>query len=138
MYFKNSKNFNPHSREGSDLVILESCSSITNFNPHSREGSDFSDFHNHPVFPISIHTPAKGVTLTPFPLLSISGYFNPHSREGSDGLVGQRPAPSENFNPHSREGSDLALSSHNLVCCISIHTPAKGVTLEESDNSRLQ
>ena len=34
-----------------------------------------------------------------------------------------------NFNPHSREGSDSFRDTFDIVvCCISIHTPAKGVT----------
>ena len=56
---------------------------------------------------ISIHTPAKGVTRTRVLTLNIDYYFNPHSREGSD-------CPKANF---------------TFLDLISIHTPAKGVTL---------
>ena len=36
--------------------------SATDFNPHSREGSDLLYFFNSSFPRISIHTPAKGVT----------------------------------------------------------------------------
>ena len=77
---------------------------------------------------ISIHTPAKGVTSTSTPARSKFLNFNPHSREGSDGgkcLMGLKDF---DFNPHSREGSDGARRFFITKDCISIHTPAKGVT----------
>ena len=35
---------------------------------------------------ISIHTPARGVTLYTGTSLATAAYFNPHSRKGSDAL----------------------------------------------------
>ena len=173
------KNFNPHSREGSDLVLLHRPCPYKYFNPHSREGSDaassflfvkFIDFNPHSregsdcnksillsilSTLISIHTPAKGVTYFPttgkFYLIR---YFNPHSREGSDESTFCNRWRGSNFNPHSREGSDTGcdIDMHGFTLsqfqstlprrewptfgaiilknwdCISIHTPAKGVT----------
>ena len=81
---------------------------------------------------ISIHTPAKGVTLSVVCLGFIRLDFNPHSREGSDdygkgkhigrerisihtpakGVTGGNVPETETgvyFNPHSREGSDSML-----------------------------
>ena len=58
------KDFNPHSREGSDLVIFTRLDRWFNFNPHSREGSDPVYGANMIMFAISIHTPAKGVTFS--------------------------------------------------------------------------
>ena len=55
---------------------------------------------------ISIHTPAKGVTICIRLILLDFSHFNPHSREGSD-----RETVQEIYRPD-----------------ISIHTPAKGVT----------
>ena len=55
-------NFNPHSREGSDLKTLGSGMRKRNFNPHSREGSDDWEYVRNKDIYISIHTPAKGVT----------------------------------------------------------------------------
>ncbi len=51
---------------------------MTNFNPHSREGSD--DEMGGPLIrvSISIHTPAKGVTLIN-PLSSVSNSISIHT-----------------------------------------------------------
>ena len=57
--------------------------------------------------PISIHTPARGVTaVPPETVYSIADYFN----------------------PHSRKGSDCRLHFTSIITYISIHTPARGVT----------
>ena len=54
--------FNPHSHEGSDLIISKQITIDTYFNPHSHEGSDlYADINTPPLV-----------------------YFNPHSHEGSD------------------------------------------------------
>ena len=37
---RSDMNFNPRSREGSDVAALAICDANTNFNPRSREGSD--------------------------------------------------------------------------------------------------
>ncbi len=56
-------NFNPRSREGSDIFSIYKLNYFRDFNPRSREGSD--DF---PAFVIlfcsyiSIHAPARGAT----------------------------------------------------------------------------
>ena len=77
---------------------------------------------------ISIHTPAKGVTRTRVLTLNIDYYFNPHSREGSD-------CPKANFtfldliSIHTpAKGVTLSLENQAKTKLISIHTPAKGVT----------
>ena len=58
-------NFNPHSRKGSDIVFPPSFDHLIYFNPHSRKGSDRNQFlHFRKLYPISIHTPARGVTGT--------------------------------------------------------------------------
>ncbi len=109
------------------------------FNPHSREGSDVGWWDCQDWSRISIHTPAKGVTLLRSRNAIDVLHFNPHSREGSDISI-HTPAKgvtllrSRNaidvlhFNPHSREGSDRSDSVTNRLKIISIHTPAKGVT----------
>ena len=38
-----AKDFNPHSREGSDTDSTGISPKFENFNPHSREGSDVDD-----------------------------------------------------------------------------------------------
>ena len=87
------------------------------------------DFAITGYFPdISIHTPAKGVTLLSRRLKTWRVNFNPHSREGSD-----RPVV-DFFAPYSISIHTPAkgVTIHTLVFfsffLISIHTPAKGVT----------
>ena len=61
--FDKVTDFNPHSREGSDPVLLHIPPiDNVNFNPHSREGSD------------------ETITFSVDTVID----FNPHSREGSD------------------------------------------------------
>ena len=101
--------FNPRSREGSDLRNLRMMILSTNFNPRSREGSDQLRVPFRQQVLISIHAPVKGATrhLQQIPMsLSISihapvkgatlvrmaytwhqSYFNPRSREGSDSTM---------------------------------------------------
>ena len=43
-YSRNSRNFNPHSHEGSDLFAKAAVYASLHFNPHSHEGSDSSTF----------------------------------------------------------------------------------------------
>ena len=100
-------NFNPRSREGSDVTVRTPNRTSLHFNPRSREGSDLrSGFIGAPVHRISIHAPVKGATLGPIsaareevisihapvkgatrsprPQTRNPGHFNPRSREGSD------------------------------------------------------
>ena len=78
-----------------------------NFNPHSRKGSDGGPHKTVlPLFFISIHTPARGVT---YELKSLE-YTH------------------IDFNPHSRKGSDKGQNTLREAGEISIHTPARGVT----------
>ena len=79
---------------------------------------------------ISIHTPAKGVTLKKDIRDELMFHFNPHSREGSDQIAKRVAHVQHNFNPHSREGSDDPSFTFKISLMISIHTPAKGVTPE--------
>ena len=106
---------------------------------------------------ISIHTPARGVTGVVYGRNGCHQHFNPHSRTGSDknsrhSVVlplqfqstlphGERrlhtpvPATVSDFNPHSRTGSDSeSKGSDSSGTAISIHTPARGVTITILDN----
>ncbi len=77
---------------------------------------------------ISIHTPAKGVTILKLSTGTIYRNFNPHSREGSDGggvytfgeIAISIHTPAKGVT--KRQGAGV------FICKISIHTPAKGVT----------
>ena len=98
---------------------------------------------------ISIHTPARGVTLSimsaksftlfqstlpqgewqqPYHHVCGRKYFNPHSRKGSDRFFRGIKNCKVYFNPHSRKGSDQEPAGCCCFYCISIHTPARGVT----------
>ena len=55
-------NFNPRSREGSDITLLSIFYDCTDFNPRSREGSDIMLIQYKQKRKISIHAPARGAT----------------------------------------------------------------------------
>ena len=144
-------NFNPRSREGSD-IICNICGhlhcafqstlprrerrnetrwtrqGIYHFNPRSREGSDlvslaFSYLEND-------FNPRSREGSDPQPQFDAHAdpYFNPRSREGSDTGCFMWAVSITYFNPRSREGSDLFRTYHTNQHVISIHAPAKGAT----------
>ena len=78
--------------------------------------------------PISIHTPAKGVTKTLPHLLKIAWISIHTPAKGVTIRVLANRQIRQYFNPHSREGSDDYYKDMNKYQRISIHTPAKGVT----------
>ena len=149
-----------------------SKSTLNNFNPRSREGSDLYCTDSFSADTISIHAPAKGATRSRYALLWSASFqstlprrerrsvqkligvlvdFNPRSREGSDGIpdglcpawmLFQSTLPRRerqyrtfcnsflhHFNPRSREGSDNTVHFVIAFCIISIHAPAKGATI---------
>ena len=77
---------------------------------------------------ISIHTPARGVTNARQKPVHFIVYFNPHSRKGSDWQSQRMNQLRPYFNPHSRKGSDHDSTKRCTPFLISIHTPARGVT----------
>jgi len=122
--------FNPHTREGCDIEPGQRSDQEWYFNPHTREGCDGEPVAPLlTVLPISIHTPARGVTavredLAKYIMISIhtpargvtrvrpketstgSPNFNPHTREGCDRASRLRCWRRCHFNPHTREGCD--------------------------------
>ena len=59
----NFANFNPRSREGSDIFLAEFHQLLCHFNPRSREGSDARSAQETQYRScISIHAPARGAT----------------------------------------------------------------------------
>ena len=124
------QNFNPHSREGSDAVINYCNDRDWRISIHTpARGVTHSQEQLCWMICISIHTPARGVTTLTRWTASASINFNPHSREGSDLWFARLADRIYHFNPHSREGSDAQDREPVLFLCISIHTPARGVTL---------
>ena len=79
---------------------------VLNFNPHSREGSDKEWIRGNSSVLISIHTPAKGVTLR----------VTPSKNKASISIH----TPAKGVTKKCLRG--VYMSN------ISIHTPAKGVT----------
>ena len=160
--------------KGATLILHTKSSSTPNFNPRSREGSDLKrqaqqeinngisihapvkgatdpriacspDVHISIHAPvkgatryfnrtligndISIHAPVKGATLLSNSTLYTSLHFNPRSREGSDVYMPFHGRGIQYFNPRSREGSDcVSPCKRNTVSRISIHAPVKGAT----------
>ena len=67
-------NFNPRSREGSDVIFLPSSPFIPNFNPRSREGSDCKNtqttniisvyFYLYYIIFVSLATNTAYITIT--------------------------------------------------------------------------
>ena len=98
--------FNPRSREGSDLYIYFSIFQIKRFQStlprRERHLTEVTFTHNG----ISIHAPAKGATDIFAPALVTVLDFNPRSREGSDYNTMSYRSKDKDFNPRSREGSD--------------------------------
>ena len=82
-----------------------------------------------PKMVISIHTPARGVTGVARLAAVLDANFNPHSRKGSDAHQTIALCLMQYFNPHSRKGSDIYLTLLCGMLIISIHTPARGVTI---------
>ena len=74
-------NFNPRSREGSDVIYDAIIVHHLNFNPRSREGSDLLVLVVIVTQTISIHAPVKGATAKitktiPNDLRKINNYNN--------------------------------------------------------------
>ena len=99
--------FNPHVREGSDILVphlfpLQKISIHTS----AKEVTKLYELLRR-AEKISIHTSAKEVTLTDFMQFYMEHNFNPHFREGSDADPARGAPQNGDFNPHFREGSDM-------------------------------
>src|SRR5690606_39377990 len=95
--------FNPHAREGRDRGHRRAGRAGAGFNPHAREGRDLHDSRSLLArAEVSIHTPARGVTIFTPPPRPTRHRFNPHAREGRD--------------DRSEEHTSELQSRENLVC----------------------
>ena len=81
------------------------------FNPRSREGSDLVLVDKAADSKISIHAPVRGATGGRYRCGAHDLHFNPRSREGSDDYRRPECHRAGDFNPRSREGSDEAEAS---------------------------
>ena len=128
-------NFNPRSREGSDILAKVTFYFAFIFQSTlPRRERRFTSITI--IFPlsISIHAPAKGATKLAIFFNQYTIYFNPRSREGSDSkyfkdnIFGKISIHA----PAKGATSQTGLSKTQII--ISIHAPAKGAT---SLNARL-
>ena len=105
------RDFNPRSREGSDVSNSYPVLSASHFNPRSREGSDRSICSRESAgSSISIHAPAKGATA---------------------GRLVQRPTA--NISIHApAKGATYVWQRTMDAYTISIHAPAKGATKRDA------
>ena len=123
--------FNPRSREGSDLMhLLPFWEAGLYFNPRSREGSDFERVIAGVDWGwISIHAPARGATGNAPNQVKRSLYFNPRSREGSDIGRGAISGLSFYISIHApARGATVEAKTGTITKEISIHAPARGAT----------
>ena len=121
-------NFNPHSREGSDRARKAIMKALKNFNPHSREGSDENGALFKVIYTISIHTPAKGVTILAL-RSAIYGLISIHTPAKGVTLITDFAADLIMISIHTpAKGVTRCSGNQTVRCYISIHTPAKGVT----------
>ena len=106
--------FNPRSREGSDIKNVKEVVIKNNFNPRSREGSDVLDDDISGTLRISIHAPAKGATR----FKKAAGLINKISihapAKGATTSIDNYMDTIKDFNPRSREGSDIMMRSRSL------------------------
>ena len=100
----------------------------TDFNPRSREGSDVLLPYQSMTHSQFQSTLPRRERLVPLQTSKCAPYFNPRSREGSDFPTLHKQFTHRNFNPRSREGSDQSLTVYPVLQDISIHAPAKGAT----------
>src|SRR5699024_5511020 len=106
------QDFNPRSREGSDIMEHLQIHPVADFNPRSREGSDASVKCLrcwHPDF--NPRSREGSDVKSAFILIPGKTDFNPRSREGSDSFGYVAVIDQGDFNPRSREGSDIQYSS---------------------------
>ena len=101
------------------------------FNPRSREGSDLHCLYLRFPYNISIHAPARGATPTGQEFLQNEIYFNPRSREGSDAWD-SRKKPDILISIHApARGATPGKIGADPEIFISIHAPARGATASQ-------
>ena len=77
--------FNPRSREGSDVMFSAPIISFFIISIHApARGATKKTHHTYYLILISIHAPARGATVGPQIYVTDILHFNPRSREGSD------------------------------------------------------
>ena len=98
--------FNPRSRERSDSSRVNLCLQSLHFNPRSRERSDYAGWNAIEIFYISIHAPARGATT------------DDEIQEQWCSISIHAPA----------RGATSFTTALSMYLTISIHAPARGAT----------
>ena len=124
------RDFNPRSREGSDVnrlcLYIESISFQSTL-PRGERQAGRTVQGNERGFQSTLPRGERPLGIAAVAALGTD--FNPRSREGSDTITKQIITFSSDFNPRSREGSDGPGSAvHIFSMRISIHAPARGAT----------
>ena len=105
-------------------------SSTINFNPRSREGSDIIFFRSDPArIDISIHAPARGATPNPNNQTS-DGKFQSTLPRGERQISNPFARQLSEISIHApaRGATTTKCSMRNISFLISIHAPARGAT----------
>ena len=127
--FQDVQNFNPRSREGSDVVPFCPLNSPLRFQSTlPRRERLLCVSQEYLRCEISIHAPAKGATSMQLQLRTYKQISIHAPAKGATVPFFHRLVPDWDFNPRSREGSDPIPGRALRTSCISIHAPAKGAT----------
>ena len=145
--------FNPHTREGCDFITILSPTSTLGFqSTHPRRVRPYMSDQLKRHSPISIHTPAKGATVivsppmfvllisihTPAkgatrilnPMQKVHKFQSTHPRRVRQKQGKYRKVKQIKFqSTHPRRVRRLTVYNSNPLRKISIHTPAKGATV---------
>ena len=122
-------NFNPHSREGSDRLLVSSSSQKAAISIHTpAKGVTTSPVSSLNLDMISIHTPAKGVTRA-IPVWDCHFIISIHTPAKGVTAMVLNMFHLLVISIHTpAKGVTLSIGMVNDMFIISIHTPAKGVT----------
>jgi len=85
------------------------------FNPRTRTGCDLKLLESRCVNPVSIHAPARGATLLQKHECSREGGFNPRTRTGCDPPPPGTTTLLFSFNPRTRTGCDAFIMLSSLT-----------------------
>ena len=143
--------FNPRSREGSDLAsAFNSIFLMTISIRAPARGATYDDVPDTPEELISIRAPARGATTTPLLMYPYTLFQSALPRGERQSIKLQRSCmtifqsalprgerqykdlclcSNSYFNPRSREGSDFLYIPGNPCYIISIRAPARGATI---------
>ena len=120
--------FNPRSRERSDSSRVNLCLQSLHFNPRSRERSDYAGWNAIEIFYISIHAPARGAT-TDDEIQEQWCSISIHAPARGATIKRQVNPSSFTISIHApARGATSFTTALSMYLTISIHAPARGAT----------